>query len=97
MLNLILNVIVVIKEMIIIIIYTKHYIIYIKNIITNKISYNYADMCITNENKCGNEGTYFEQEKNIELKIFTHQIISRVPNILMVFIYYYKYFILGKI
>ena len=53
-----------------------------KNIITNKISYDYADMCRTNENKCGNEGKYFE-EKNVELKIFIHQIISRIPNILL--------------
>lgn len=53
-----------------------------KNIITNKISYDYADMCRTNENNCGNEGKYFE-EKNVELKIFIHQIISRIPNILL--------------
>ena len=39
-------------------------------------------MCRTNENKCGNEGKYFE-EKNVELKIFIHQIISRIPNILL--------------
>ena len=55
-----------------------------KNIITNKISYDYADTCRDNENKCGNGGKYFEQEKNVELKIFTHQIISRIPNILLV-------------
>jgi hypothetical protein len=54
-----------------------------KNIITNKISYNYADMCRTNENKCGNEGKYFEEDKNVELKIFIHQIISRIPIILL--------------
>jgi hypothetical protein len=54
-----------------------------KNIITNKISYDYADMCRNNENKCGNEGKYFEEEKNVELKIFTHQIISNIPNILL--------------
>jgi hypothetical protein len=55
----------------------------VKNIITNKISYDYADMCRNNENKCGNEGKYFEKEKNVELKIFTHQIISSIPNILL--------------
>jgi len=55
-----------------------------KNIITNKISYYSAEMCRNDENKCGNEGKYFEQEKNIELKIFTHQIISNMPNILIV-------------
>ena len=43
-----------------------------KNIITNEISYDFADMCRNDENKCGYEGKYFEQEKNIKLKIFTH-------------------------
>jgi len=55
-----------------------------KNIITNKISYDFADMCRNDENKCGHEGKYFEIEENIELKIFTHQIISTIPNILLV-------------
>ena len=55
-----------------------------KNIITNKISYDFADMCRNDENKCGHEGKYFELEENIELKIFTHQIISTIPNILLV-------------
>ena len=55
-----------------------------KNIITNKISYDFADMCRKDENKCGHEGKYFELEKNIELKIVMHQIISRIPSILLV-------------
>ena len=55
-----------------------------KNVITNEITTEFADMCRRDENKCGNIGKYFEQEKNIELKIVTHQIISRLPNILMV-------------
>ena len=55
-----------------------------KNIITNKISYNYADMCRKDEKMCGYEGKYFELEKNIELKILTHQTISRIPSILAV-------------
>ena len=56
-----------------------------KDIITNKISYDdFADSCRRNEDKCGNEGKYFELEKNIELKIFTHQIISGLPNILLI-------------
>ena len=55
-----------------------------KNIITNKISNDYADICRNDENKCGYDGKYFEPEKNIELKIFTHQTISRIPSILAV-------------
>ena len=58
--------------------------------ITDKISYNeYADMSRSNEDKCGIEGK-FEQEKNIELKIFIHQIVSGLPNILLTttFVFY---------
>jgi hypothetical protein len=55
-----------------------------KDIITNKISYDYADLCRRDENKCSYEGKYFELDENIELKIFTHQIITRTPSILLV-------------
>ena len=55
-----------------------------KDIITNKISYDYVESCRNDEQKCGYDGKYFELEKNIELKIFTHQIISKIPSILLV-------------
>ena len=55
-----------------------------KNIITNEITYDYADTCRRDEDKCGDEGKYFELEKNIELKIFIHQIISIIPSIILV-------------
>lgn len=47
-----------------------------KNIITNKIKYDYADLCRLDEDKCGPKGIYFEEEKNIKWKIFKH-IITR--------------------
>ena len=55
-----------------------------KDIISNKISYDFVDTCRKDEKKCGYDGKYFELEKNIELKIVTHQIISRIPSILAV-------------
>lgn len=55
-----------------------------KDIITNKISYDFAFMSRNDESKCGKKGKYFEPEKNIVLKIFTHQIISRIPGILLI-------------
>jgi hypothetical protein len=55
-----------------------------KDIITNKISYDYVDSCRRDEQKCGYDGKYFELEKNIELKIFTHQLISNMSSILAV-------------
>ena len=58
--------------------------------ITDKISYNeYAYITGSDQTKCGKEGK-FEQEKNIELKIFIHQIVSGLPNILLTttFVFY---------
>jgi hypothetical protein len=53
-------------------------------VITDELVYDFAVMSRTNENKCGNEGKYFESEKNVEFKIFMHQIIKNLPNILIV-------------
>jgi hypothetical protein len=50
-----------------------------KNIITDEIEYDFADTCRKNEEKCGNKGKYFEEEKNIELKILKHSIIRNIP------------------
>lgn len=47
-----------------------------KNMVTDEISYNYADSNRHDENICGKEGKYFEEEKNINLKIFKHQILN---------------------
>ena len=55
-----------------------------KDIITDKISYNdFADMARQDETKCGKEGNYFKLEKNVEFKILIHQIISNLPNIII--------------
>lgn len=50
-----------------------------KDIITDEITYNYADSCRSNENMCGKEGKYFEEEKNIKFKIAKYKIISNLP------------------
>jgi hypothetical protein len=47
-----------------------------KDIITNEITYDYADSCRKDSSKCGHEGKYFEKEKNINLKILKHSIVS---------------------
>lgn len=54
-----------------------------KNIITSKITYNYANSCRYDKSKCGEEGKYFELEKNINLKILLHKSISNIPNNLL--------------
>jgi len=53
-----------------------------KNIITDKITYDYADLCRRQDDKCGQEGKYFEKEPYIKLKIMKHWVISRMPLIL---------------
>lgn len=55
-----------------------------KNIITGEITYNYVDSSRNNELKCGKEGKYFEEERNLNMKIFTHVFITTIPNIIIV-------------
>ena len=53
-----------------------------KNIITDKITYDYADLCRRQDDKCGEEGKQFKKEPYIKLKIMKHWVISRMPLIL---------------
>ena len=57
-----------------------------KDIVTDIITYKYADMCREDDAKCGKEGKYFEQEKEIEWKVFQHGIVHNLPYILPVVI-----------
>jgi hypothetical protein len=50
-----------------------------KDIITGKITYNYADDCRNDEAKCGKEGKYFEEEKNIHMKELAYRFASNLP------------------
>lgn len=51
-----------------------------KNIITDKIKYFDAVSCRYDESKCGSEGKYFEEDENVQLKVFAHGIITAIPN-----------------
>ena len=55
-----------------------------KDIITNEIKYDYADSCRTDDSKCGEEGEYFQEEKNINMKIWKHKIIRAMPTFLLI-------------
>ena len=46
----------------------------------------FAYMFKQNETKCGIEGKYFEQEKNVEFKIFMHEVIY------LIFWYYLRWY-----
>jgi hypothetical protein len=50
-----------------------------KDIITDKITYNYADFARNDELKCGKEGKYFEEEKNIHMKELVYRFASNLP------------------
>jgi hypothetical protein len=50
-----------------------------KNIMTDDITYDYADSCRMDETKCGKKGVYFEEEKDIEGKLFRHKIVVNMP------------------
>lgn len=56
-----------------------------KNIQTDIIEHDFADVCRSRENKCGLEGKYFEQESNVELKHFLYNI--KKDNIFKVFLF----------
>ena len=46
-----------------------------KDIINDKIKYDFAELCRSNESQCGKEGKYFEEEENLDMKIFLHKTI----------------------
>jgi hypothetical protein len=54
-----------------------------KDIVTNKITYMFAESCRNDESKCGKIGKYYEKEINIEIKILNHLILSNMPNFLL--------------
>ena len=51
-----------------------------KNIITDKITYDFADQCRNDESKCGKEGKHFEEEPNINMKILKYSIFKNIPS-----------------
>ena len=53
-----------------------------KNIITDEIQYDFADLCRKDKDKCGKEGKYFEMEENVDLKILKHNIIKNISHTL---------------
>jgi len=57
-----------------------------KDIISDKITYDYVDSCGKDTYKCGEEGKYFEKEKNINLKMIKHAIISKLPYLIFAII-----------
>jgi hypothetical protein len=57
-----------------------------KDIVTDKITYNFAESCRNDESKCGLEGKYFIEEPNINMKVLKHTVLSSfsLPNIFLI-------------
>ena len=55
-----------------------------KDILTGEIRYDYVDFPRKDEFKCRPEGKYFEEERNLNMKIFTHLIITSFPNTILI-------------
>lgn len=61
-----------------------------KDIITDKISYDIAELCRKDELRCGINARYFKKEVNIDMKILKHTIVSNaITNILVSLIFLY--------
>lgn len=50
-----------------------------KDINTGQISFDYANVCRRDEEKCGKQGKYFEEESNLNLKLLKNKIIGNIP------------------
>ena len=69
-----------------------------KDIITDKINYDFAELCRPDETKCGKEGKYFEEEENLDMKIFVHKTIYffTIISPLSIMIIFYLYLVSYK-
>jgi hypothetical protein len=50
-----------------------------KDIISDKITYKYADFCRNDEQMCGKEGRYFQESPYTTGKIIIHKLITSAP------------------
>ena len=53
-----------------------------KDVITDKITYNYATTCRAFDSMCGKEGKYFEEDSNVNAKIIMHKFTYFVTLVL---------------
>ena len=54
-----------------------------KNIVTDEITLDYADVCRMDESKCGKSGKHFKQEPRMWLKLLKHQIFRPITLVVM--------------
>jgi Pyruvate/2-oxoacid:ferredoxin oxidoreductase delta subunit len=54
-----------------------------KDIVTDKITYRYADACRVDEKLCGKEGKYFEEDPHIQWKVLGHRALHILPYVMI--------------
>ena len=57
-----------------------------KDIITDDIHYDYADLCRRDEDKCGRVGKFFTIEENLPAKMITHFMVRNLPYALAILV-----------
>ena len=67
-----------------------------KDIFDNTITYDYVDNCRDNANKCGNEGKYYQIDKNADMKLFLYTLFQNVPNISIISTILILYYNIGR-
>jgi hypothetical protein len=71
-----------------------------KNILSDEIKYDYVKICRLDETKCGLQGKYFNEEKNVDFKIWKHSISNFQLDSLWIFtistVFLQIYFIIKK-
>jgi len=55
----------------------------VKNIVSDKIIFDYTDSCRNDESKCGLEGKFFEKEPNLYSKMVLHKIRTPLFKVLL--------------
>ena len=55
-----------------------------KNIQSDEIDYDFADHCRKDEEKCGLEGKYFQENQYMMWTIIKHGLISKLPGLVSV-------------
>ena len=69
----------------------------IKNIHSDVITYDYADLCRKDESQCGLEGKYFVKENNLTYKILLHSIYRNLPISFLVLVFFIEIYYLNNI
>jgi hypothetical protein len=64
-----------------------------KDIITDEIHYDFADLCRRDEDKCGNKGQFFTIEENLPAKMITHFMVKNSPIALVILLTVFSVYI----